>query len=77
KLIMQNDINIIHINFGGGLGIDYQNPQLNPIVVFDGYFARFSEFFKYIYELVLHFEIGRYLVGQSGVLVSQVLFNKV
>ncbi|MBK2260889.1 type III PLP-dependent enzyme domain-containing protein, partial [Francisella tularensis] len=37
----------------------------------------FREFFKYSDELVLHFELGRSLVGQSGVLVSQVLFNKV
>lgn len=77
RLLRQNDINIKHINFGGGLGIDYQNPQQNPIVDFDGYFARFREFFKYSDELVLHFELGRSLVGQSGVLVSQVLFNKV
>lgn len=77
KLLRQNDINIKHINFGGGLGIDYQNPQQNPIVDFDGYFARFREFFEYCDELTLHFELGRSLVGQSGVLVSQVLFNKV
>ncbi|MDE4976095.1 diaminopimelate decarboxylase, partial [Francisella tularensis subsp. holarctica] len=47
------------------------------IVDFDGYFARYREIFKYSDELVLHFELGRSLVGQSGVLVSQVLFNKV
>ncbi|MDE4951304.1 diaminopimelate decarboxylase, partial [Francisella tularensis subsp. holarctica] len=34
KLLRQNDINIKHINFGGVLGIDYQNPQQNPIVDF-------------------------------------------
>ncbi|MBK2105985.1 diaminopimelate decarboxylase [Francisella philomiragia] len=77
KLLKQNDIDIEHINFGGGLGIDYQNPQQNPIVDFDNYFARFREFFEYCDDVKLHFELGRSLVGQSGVLVSQVLFNKV
>ncbi len=77
KLLKQNDIGIEHINFGGGLGIDYQNPQQNLIVDFDNYFARFREFFEYCDDVKLHFELGRSLVGQSGVLVSQVLFNKV
>lgn len=77
KLLKQNDINIEHINFGGGLGIDYQNPHQNPIVDFDNYFARFREFFEYCDDVKLHFELGRSLVAQSGVLVSQVLFNKV
>lgn len=76
KLLYQNSINIEHINFGGGLGIDYGNPEQNPIVDFESFFARFARFFEYCSNVKLHFELGRSLVGQSGVLLSQVLFNK-
>lgn len=76
KLLEQIGVKIGHINFGGGLGIDYDNPELNPIADFDGFFENFAEFFEYCDDVKLHFELGRALVGQSGILLSQVLFNK-
>lgn len=77
KLLKQIGITIEHINFGGGLGVDYENPELNPIADFEHFFLEFSEFFEYCDDLKLHFELGRSLVAQAGILVSQVLFNKV
>lgn len=70
------NINIKHINFGGGLGIDYLNPQENPIVNFDSYFAEIATNFGFKDELTVHFELGRSLVAQAGVLLSKVLFTK-
>ncbi len=62
------------INLGGGLGIDYTNPD-KP--------ARFEEYFSLIHEFVtlrpgqtIHIEPGRSLVGQCGTLISRVLFIK-
>lgn len=76
KLLQQKGINIEHINFGGGLGIDYENPRQNPITDFEHFFASFAQFFEYSDDIKLHFELGRSLVGQSGILLAQVLFNK-
>ena len=62
------------INVGGGLGIDYENPD-QP--------ARFEDYFSMINEFVIlrpgqniHIEPGRSLVGQCGSLISRVLFVK-
>jgi diaminopimelate decarboxylase len=68
------NINLEIINLGGGLGIDYINPD-KP--------ARFEEYFSLIREFVklrpgqyIHVEPGRSIVGQCGSLISKVLFIK-
>lgn len=48
-----------HINFGGGLGIDYENPDLRPIADFKAYFGTFARFFEPMPHQQVHFEIGR------------------
>jgi diaminopimelate decarboxylase len=62
------------INVGGGLGIDYENPDK---------IADFKEYFSLINELIirnpgqkLHFEPGRAITGQCGTLISKVLYIK-
>ena len=55
KLLKQNDVNIGHVNFGGDLGIDYQNPQLSSIVDFAEFFAKFREFFEYCDDIKIIF----------------------
>ncbi|MFZ0280530.1 MAG: diaminopimelate decarboxylase [Bacteroidales bacterium] len=62
------------INIGGGLGIDYDNPE-NP-ALFEDYFSMIREFVKLRKGQDLHFEPGRALVGQCGSLISRVLFIK-
>ena len=64
------------INVGGGFGIDYQNPDENPIPDFEGYFAIFNKFLNKQSNQEVHFELGRSLVGQSGNLVTRVLYVK-
>ncbi|MEG0499620.1 MAG: diaminopimelate decarboxylase, partial [Rikenellaceae bacterium] len=66
-----------HINLGGGLGIDYENPDENPIVDFERYFSLFDRGIVRSEEQKLHFELGRSLVGQCGELITRVLYNKV
>lgn len=72
------DHNILfdHINVGGGLGIDYYQPDTNPIVDFDSFFGIFDNFLELRPRQTLHFELGRSLVGSIGSLVSKVLYIK-
>ncbi|MFI3330370.1 MAG: diaminopimelate decarboxylase [Rikenellaceae bacterium] len=68
---------LTHINVGGGLGIDYDNPDENPIPDFESYFATFANNLKLDENITLHFELGRSIVGQCGEFISTVLYNKV
>jgi len=72
----EKGIDLNHINVGGGLGIDYEFPQLNPIPDFTGYFDLFGKFLDLLPGQDLHFELGRSVVGQCGTLVTKVLYIK-
>ena len=63
------------LNVGGGLGIDYHNPE-QQIPDFGAYFKIFSEFLNVRSNQEVHFELGRALVGQSSSLISKVLYVK-
>ncbi len=64
------------INVGGGLGINYQNPDKDSIVDFKTYFKIFNDFLKLRKNQQLHFELGRAIVAQCGSLISKVLYIK-
>jgi diaminopimelate decarboxylase len=64
------------INVGGGLGIDYSNPDIHSIPDFSSYFRVFKEFIELQGDQKLHFEPGRAIVGQCGSLITKVLFVK-
>jgi diaminopimelate decarboxylase len=67
-------INLEVINVGGGLGIDYENPDYNP--PFQDYFSLLNEFIDLFPGQQLHLEPGRSIIGQCGSLISRVLFIK-
>ena len=64
------------INVGGGLGVDYVNPDVNPIPDFATFFATYNKYFKLRPGQELHFELGRAVVCQCGSLISRVLYVK-
>jgi diaminopimelate decarboxylase len=64
------------INVGGGLGIDYEHPDTNPIPDFAAFFEVFDQNLNRQPHQQVHFELGRSLVGQCGYLVTQVLYIK-
>lgn len=64
------------INVGGGLGVDYKNPDGNPMPDFEAYFDIFDKFLERTAQHEVHFELGRALVAQCGTLVSKVLYTK-
>ena len=72
----EKGINFKSINVGGGLGIDYDNPNENPIPDFKGYFEAFKQNLQLKEGQEVHFELGRSVVGQCGSLITRVLYVK-
>ena len=63
------------INAGGGLGVDYHNPD-GQIPDFSEYFKIFNDFLELRPGQEVHFELGRSLVTQCGSLISRALYIK-
>jgi diaminopimelate decarboxylase len=64
------------IDAGGGLGIDYKNPEDSPIAPFHEFFEVFKKGLKLREGQKVHFELGRSIVAQCGSLISRVVFVK-
>lgn len=64
------------INVGGGLGIDYDDPDGHPIPDFKSYFDVFRENLRLDATQQVHFELGRSIVGQCGSLITKVRYIK-
>lgn len=64
------------LNVGGGLGVDYMQPDENSIPDFKAYFDIFNQFLDRKAGQEVHFELGRALVAQCGSLISRVLYVK-
>ena len=64
------------INVGGGLGIDYDHPDTNPVPDFHTYFSMFHKHLRLRPGQELHFELGRSIVAQCGSLITKVLYVK-
>ena len=65
-----------NINVGGGLGIDYQDPDAHPIPGFGKFFDTYAQNLKLRPGQQLHFELGRSIVGQCGSLIAKCLYVK-
>ncbi len=76
KYLKNKNFNITDINLGGGLGINYKEPDLNLIPNFKSYFQIFKKNLIYFDNQKIHFELGRSIVGQSGSLFSSILYLK-
>jgi len=74
--LKNKNFNITDINLGGGLGINYKEPDLNLIPDFKSYFEIFKKNLIYFDNQKIHFELGRSIVGQSGSLFSSILYLK-
>ena len=76
RLLLDHSFELPHINVGGGLGIDYDQPETNSIADFKGYFDCFKKNLALLPNQTLHFELGRSLVAQCGSLIARVLYIK-
>lgn len=72
----KQNISFETINVGGGLGVDYNNPDNNPIPSFKEYFSIFDSNLMLRKGQQLHFELGRSVVAQCGSLITKVLYVK-
>lgn len=64
------------IDAGGGLGVDYDNPEANQIAPFHDFFQVFKDGIRLRPGQKVHFELGRSIVAQCGALISKVVFVK-
>lgn len=64
------------INVGGGLGINYDDPDGDAIAGFDQYFSIFKQHLKLREGQELNFELGRAVVAQCGSLITRVTYVK-
>lgn len=65
-----------NINVGGGLGVDYEQPDEHPVPDFHAYISTFTKLLQLRGGQHLHFEPGRAVVAQIGFLLTRVLYVK-
>jgi diaminopimelate decarboxylase len=63
------------VDVGGGLGINYDFPENEPVPNFASVFSIIQSHLK-VGGRPVHFEFGRAIVAQCGELITSVLFNK-
>lgn len=76
KYLLERKTVLKHINLGGGLGIDYENPDKEPIPDFGNFFALFAHFLDQYPGQQIHFELGRSVVANCASLIAKVLYVK-
>jgi diaminopimelate decarboxylase len=69
-------LKVNNIDLGGGLGVDYEEPDENPIADFETWMQTIDETLIRREDQQVHLEPGRSVVAQSGTLISRVLFVK-
>lgn len=72
----KHHIYVQSINVGGGLGVNYDSPDRQPIPDFKEYFHTYTKHLRLREGQQLHFELGRSVVAQCGSLISRVLYVK-
>ena len=70
----RNGLRVDNINLGGGLGVDYDDPDENAIADFKTWFETISANILRRKDQAVHVEPGRSLVAQCATLISRVLF---
>jgi diaminopimelate decarboxylase len=65
-----------HLNVGGGLGINYQEPDQQPVPDFESYFSLIRKEIQLLPGQEIWCEPGRSVVAQCGSLLTKVLYTK-
>ena len=69
-------LTVRNINLGGGLGVDYDDPDGNPIADFETWFDTIAGNIVRREDQAVHVEPGRSMVAQCGTLISRIVFVK-
>lgn len=72
----QKGLNTEMVNFGGGLGVNYEDPDAGLVPDFESWTAAIDEYLERKPGMSVHIEPGRALVAQCGTLVGKLLFVK-
>lgn len=72
----EQGIHFRSIDVGGGLGIDYDDPDAHPVADFAGYFDTLNKYLKLVPGQTVICEPGRSIVAQCGTLISRVIYVK-
>ena len=77
----EKGLHATNIDLGGGLGIDYRDPDAHPVPDFEAWFRTLQEGMSSISQEgcvrpSVHVEPGRSLVAQCGSLITRVLYVK-
>jgi diaminopimelate decarboxylase len=73
---LPDDFNLRYLNLGGGLGIDYTNPQRKTAPDFNGWMNTLRTHLPANIIETISLEPGRSLVGQCGQLIGEVQYIK-
>ena len=69
-------LKVNNINLGGGLGVDYDDPDGSAIADFGTWFSTIAANIERRPDQAVHVEPGRSLVAQCATLISRVVFVK-
>ena len=72
----ERGIKLSIVNVGGGLGIDYVDPDEHEVADFADFFGIFKKRLQLREGQQLHFELGRSIVAQCGALITRVTYVK-
>ncbi len=72
----EQGVELRHLNLGGGLGVNYDDPDRGAIPDFAAYFGTINQMLESRPDQTVHFELGRSLTAQCGELVTRVLYTK-
>ncbi len=65
-----------YLNLGGGLGVNYENPEHDSMPNFLGWMRAIRPYFPTEHFPTIYLEPGRSLVAQCGKIISEVLYIK-
>lgn len=77
-LVRITGVSIENLNMGGGFGIPYfaHEQDLNLAAVGLGLKKLFKQYDPILGETIFNIELGRFIVGESGVYLSKILYRK-
>lgn len=76
RIFESNGLTVRNIDLGGGLGVDYDEPDLHPIPELEKWLRTIDRHLIRRPDQKLHVEPGRAMVAQCGTLMTRVLYVK-
>ena len=72
----EQGLKVENVDLGGGLGVDYEDPDGHPVADFETWMSALCSCFPKDGPYKLHIEPGRAIVAQCGTLVTRVVYVK-